>query len=70
MSIETGFSCIPPTKASNGWGQGGAYSKAVVGVGGGGGSLFKILALSVGTYYSKKYDVYHYKIVQIQTAKS
>ena len=38
--------------------------------GGGGGGLFKILALSVGTYYSKKYDVYHYKIVQIQTAKS
>ena len=36
----------------------------------GGGGLFKILALSVGTYYSKKYDVYHYKIVQIQTAKS
>ena len=35
-----------------------------------GGGLFKILALSVGTYYSKKYDVYHYKIVQIQTAKS
>ena len=38
--------------------------------GGEGGGLFKILALSVGTYYSKKYDVYHYKIVQIQTAKS
>ena len=38
--------------------------------GGGGWGLFKILALSVGTYYSKKYDVYHYKIVQIQTAKS
>lgn len=37
---------------------------------GAGGGLFKILALSVGTYYSKKYDVYHYKIVQIQTAKS
>lgn len=36
----------------------------------GGGGLFKILALSVGTYYSKKYDVYHFKIVQIQTAKS
>ena len=63
MSIETGFSCIPPSKAGNGWEQGGAYSKA-------GGGLFKILALRVGAYYSKKYGVYHYKIVQIQTAKS
>ena len=35
-----------------------------------GGGLFKILALRVGTYYSKKYGVHHYKIVQIQTAKS